>query len=118
MRRERDAVSKSNRLLETANPLMTSLSFSFYSHCLGEGRSISYCEFYGRGSGFSKRLRRNRLYFSAFRKGDNISPYRLPLRKELPPVPPTINELPSSRGRERETPKVKRVANSDLHLGL
>lgn len=57
MRRERDAVSKFNRLLETANPLTTSLSFSFYSHCLGEGRSIAYGEFYGKGSGFSKRVR-------------------------------------------------------------
>ena len=42
MRRERDLVSEFNRLLETANPLTTSLSFSFYSHCLGEGRSIAY----------------------------------------------------------------------------
>ena len=57
MRRERDAVSKCNRLLETANPLTTSLSFSFYSHCLGEGRSIACGEFYGKGSGFGKRVR-------------------------------------------------------------
>jgi len=57
MRRERDAVSKFNRLLETANPLTTSLSFSFYSHCLGEGRSIACGEFYGKGSGFGKRVR-------------------------------------------------------------
>ena len=42
MRRERDAVSKCNRLLEITNPLTASLSFSFYSHCLGEGRSIAY----------------------------------------------------------------------------
>jgi len=57
MRRERDLVSKFNRLLETANPLTTSLSFSFYSHFLGEGRSIAYGELYGKGSGFSKRVR-------------------------------------------------------------